>query len=458
MSATESPTPGNKQQQLFQRLKNTPDFICKTIHLKDKKYIIVYVKNLSDEAMIHSLLVKPFYENGIQPNYLEYVASLPIRFMPKNDDEVPILISEGYAVMFIGNDVFVFDVIKRYTNQIREATVETVIQGPVNAFSEDMSTNINLLRHRYTQPSLQVDKTTVGTRSRTQVSIAYDKELADMNVVKQMKDQIAAVNIPIVQAAGQLSQLLGGNIRTLFPRLMVTERPDRSALNIAQGKVVVLLEGTPFAIAAPATFYDFFASMEDIYQLFAVSRFLIILRYASLLVSTTLPAFYVAISAYNPELLRVQLILSIAGSRTGVPYPAFLEVLFMLLAMELLVEASIRLPKMIGSTATTVGGLILGQAATEAGLVSNIMIIIVATVAISNFVIPINAMSFAIRVSKYILLLFSTLFGLVGILLGLVGLVGYLVSMDSFGQPYLKLFENDDRQAKATQHQSKPTI
>lgn len=181
--------------------------------------------------------------------------------------------------------------------------------------------------------------------------------------------------------------------------------------------------------------------MDEPTQLPLVGYFLKFLRYFGLFITIALPAFYVGATSYNPELFRVQLALMVAGSRAAVPYASYLEIIFMLIMMEFLIEASIRLPKSVGSTATTVGGLILGQAATEAGLVGNIMIIIVAAVAISNFVIPINAMSFAVRVVKYPLIVLAAFFGLIGIVVGLVWLVFYLSNLRSFGQPYLKLYD-----------------
>ncbi len=444
------------RQKLVSRMKGSIDFIHKTLQREQTKVDLMYVLTVADEAKVLDLLVSPFYNKDTLDSYEDYIASLPNRTAPQSEAQLLSSLTDGFAILFSGSDLYVYDVRKFPLAMIREATVETVIQGPLNAFSEDLGTNTNLLRQRYNQPTLRVEKATVGTLTKTALSIVYDSAAADPKLVADVKGKIGQVKLAVVQSAGQMVQLLGEPKRSLFPRIMITERPDRATLDISQGKVVVLMEGTPFAAVAPSTFYDFMASMEDLYQSYYISRFLILLRYASLLISLTLPAAYVAVSAYNPEVLRAQLALSIAGSRVPVPYPAFLEVLLMLLAMELLIEASIRLPKSIGSTATTVGGLILGTAATEASLVSSIMIIIVATVAISNFVVPINAMSFALRVSKYAILLFATLFGLIGIALGLIALIGYLVSLESFGRPYLKLFENDDRHAKPTQKQPEP--
>jgi spore germination protein len=178
------------------------------------------------------------------------------------------------------------------------------------------------------------------------------------------------------------------------------------------------------------------SAVDDHYLLPIPALFLIVLRYTALFISVVLPATYVAFTAYNPEIYRVQLALSIAGSRSSVPYPAFIEVLFMLIMMEFLIEASVRLPKTVGQAAATVGGLILGQAATQAALVSNIMIIIVAAVAISNFVLPITSMGLTVRVAKYFLLFMTIFFGTYGLLIGLFILIDYTFLLESFSQPF----------------------
>jgi hypothetical protein len=249
-------------------------------------------------------------------------------------------------------------------------TTETTVQGPQLGLSQDLDTSLNLLRHRYPKTTLKVETIVIGSSTKTQVAILYDDDLVEQDVLKEVKKDLQEINIDVLQSTGQLHNLLTKRKRTLFPNMLISERPDRVILNIAQGKVVLLMNGTPFALVAPAVFYDFFTAMDDLYQSYWISKFLLTLRYIGLMISVTVPAFYVAITSFNPELLRVQLAVSIAGSRAAVPYPSYLEVFFMLGIMEILTEASIRLPKYIGSTATTVGGLILGQAAQQAGLVS----------------------------------------------------------------------------------------
>ncbi len=408
---------------------------------------ICYVKSVVDEVKIHEKLIEPFLYTRSPRAYAFYLESAQSMAIP-SPSKLLQAVCEGYAAVLFESRLYLVDVNKRPNAPITEAKIETVIQGPQNSFSENIETNMNMIRHRYTNPSLRFEVTSVGTRSRTMTLIMYDEEKVDFHLLDTIRRKLDGLNADLVQSAGQLAQMLTSQRRRLFPTIMVSERPDRVALNLTQGKIVVMIEGEPFALIAPAVLYDFMASTEDIYQYYWISRFLLCLRYLGLFISVSLPAIYVGVTAYNPELFRVQLALSIAGSRISVPYPAFIEVLFMLLMMELLTEASLRLPKHIGQTATTVGGLILGQAATQAGLVSDLMIIIVAAVAISNFVIPINSFSFAVRVIKYPFLVVATLYGLIGLMVGYIALIAYLCHLDSFGQPFLKIFKNDDEQIR----------
>lgn len=430
-------------QQALEQLGSSSDTISQD--LKSNKVIVqlVYLKSLSDKKKIKEFLIRPFFEIDDANKYEMYIQSLPDAQVEEDVQTILRKLLQGSAIIIVEEKLYVIDAKKELVTSIPEATVEKVIQGPQTALTESIGMNKCILRNRYHQASLRFEDSIVGRLSQTPISIIYDANLIDPKILEKLKNSLTTVKIDVLQAAGQLNKKLTKQKRTLFPTIIITERPDLIIFNLAQGKIIVLIDGTPFALIAPAVFYDFISSTEDIYQSYWISRFLILLRYIAILITLILPALYVGATAFNTEIFRVQLVLSIAGSRVGVPYPAFMEVFFMLIMMEFLTEASVRLPKAIGSTATTVGGLILGQAATEAALVSNIMIIIVAAVAISNFVIPINSMSFAIRVTKYIILTLTTIFGMVGLILGIMGLVVYLTHLESLGQPYFKLFLKD---------------
>jgi spore germination protein len=439
------------KEEIKQRFINSTDFKEQSYTVQDQKMELLYLSSVCDEKKIKKEILLPFFQENRSINFEKYFEGLPNISNFQNANEAVKLILKGNAAVFLSKAVFLIDLIQTVNEKPTESTVENTIQGPQLALSENVSTSLTQIRNRYQSPTLKVEKRYLGNLSQTLIYIIYDEELADPETLKILMNRIQKINVDVLIAAGQLEKFINDQKRSLFPTMMITERPDRTTVNLSQGKIAILIDGTPFLLIGPAVFYDFFSAVDDLYQSYFVSRFLVILRYFGLFICLTVPALYVSIASYNPEIFRVQLTISIAGSRAAVPYPSFLEVLFMLGTMELLTEASIRLPKAIGSTATTVGGLILGQAAQQAGLVSAIMIIVVASVAIANFVIPINAMSFSIRITKYILVAFATLFGIVGLVAALVALIIYLCSLRSLGQPYLKLFLFEKHIAKVNQ-------
>ncbi|MEH7336404.1 spore germination protein [Neobacillus drentensis] len=437
--------PSNKvlsiKEDLKEKIMQSEDAVFKELHTKEKYIEALYIKTISDETVIQDYVVKPFFEITTAERFLDYLQSHPKVKPFENEEQTLEELIRGVAILFYQDFIFIFDSKVDRNNSVLDTTVETTIQGPQSGLSESLPTNLGLIRHRYPETTLKVESTTIGAISKTKVMILHDEKLVDQDVLRRVKEFLASVDIQMFQTGEQLLDLIKKSNRALFPVMLVTERPDRVAVNLAAGKVVLLVSGSSFAVVLPTVMKDFMASMEDIYQTYWVSIFLQVLRYVGFVTSLILPGLYVAVTSYNPELFRFQLALSIAGSRTAVPYPSFVEVVIMLFMMELLTEASIRLPKAIGPTATTVGGLILGQAATEAGLVSNIMIIIVSAVAISNFVVPINAFSFSVRIVKYIILALATCFGLVGVVLGFFMFLAYMVKLDSFGQPFLTLVQ-----------------
>ncbi|MFD1739754.1 spore germination protein [Bacillus salitolerans] len=421
------------------RKEESKSVTIQELKLKDIKVTLTYIKTIINSDKIQTLLVKPFFELKDISDYRSYLKSLMGIKTVSSEEEKDLQLAKGDVAIQLCGEIYLLPVQQTRVDSVNEATVETTIQGPRFAFTENLIANLNILRSRYQNPHLTVEVQTLGEMSNMDAAVIYDKTVVNSAVLDIVMKKLEEIDEPIVETTEKLQNIFTDGRRTLFPVSITTERPDRVVYNIAQGKVVIFINGSPFALIAPAVFWDFLTSMDDLYQTYWVSQFFRSLRFLGLLIGLVLPALYVGIVSYNPELLRSQLAISITASRQGVPYPSFIEVLFMLIMMELLVEASIRLPKAISSTATTVGGLILGQAATEASLVSNIMIIIVAAVAISNFSIPLNQMSYAIRIIKYVLLIFGTLYGLIGLAVGLVTLTFYLTSISSYGEPYFKI-------------------
>lgn len=401
---------------------------------------LLYIKSITDPQIINRSIIAPFYEMDDPAAYSDYLTAYPGSEAVTTAKRVLDLMLSGYACLDVQGKLCLFDALKAETSSVSETKTESVTQGPSDALTENLAVNLNLIRRRYQSAELKMESMLIGNISRTKVAILYDDSRVNHQVLDELRKRLATLRIDILQASGELEKYISSDKVRIFPKTIVTERPDRVVFNLAEGKVAVMLDTTGFAILLPVIFNDFFVAMDDKIQLPFVGRFLKILRVIGVAMTLWLPALYVAFTSYNPEIVRVQIALLIAGSRATVPYPSFVEVVIMLMMMEFLTEASLRLPRAIGPTATTVGGLILGQAATEAGLVGNIMIILVSVVAISNFMVPLNMMSFSIRVLKYFFVVAAATVGLVGVVVCLVGFTMYLCSQRSFGQPYFKMF------------------
>jgi len=402
---------------------------------------------MCDDTKLYYLIDKPFLSCQTAE---EFTQSLLTYGAVKQTDALKLneQITLGHTVVQHMGCVYSVNVKKSLNEQSEDIKIEHVLTGPQKALAEDLLANVHMIRSRYKKQELHLEQYILGRSSKTEVMLLFDVQLAKQQLLDRIRAKLLSIDVDILQSTGQLEILMNSRRFSLFPTMLITERPDRIVLNISQGKIVILLQGSPFALILPAVFYDFMSAMDDLYQAYWVSRGLIILRYIALVLTLTLPALYISLISYNPELTRVQLTMTIAGSRAAVPYPSYFEVFFMLFLIEALVEASLRLPKFIGSTATTVGGLILGQAAQQAGLVSSIMIILTSAVAISNFVIPINTMSAAMRFVKYPLIVLAILFGFIGTVAGMFFLIGYLANLRSFDEPYLKLFIGEQQASR----------
>lgn len=423
-----------------EQFQNTNELVQKKLDYENKHILLFYIKSLIDSEMLQKLIIKPFFEMSSEEQFNLYLHALPQFQEITSKEQVQLEIMNGNILVVIQNEIYLLDLRLSNNNKVNATYVETTIHGSQLALSDNLMTNINVIRTNYHQSSLTVEYIVKGEVNQHKVAIIYDKEKVKSDVLDSIRNNLQKVDKQLITSTTQLNNFINDKRYSLFPQMIMTERPDRIVYNLAGGKVILLVDGNPQAVATPVVFFDFMTTMEDNYHTLLISLFLKILRYAGLFLSLLLPALYVGVSSFTPEVFRTELALTVAGSRVGVPFSSFIEVLFMLFFMELLLEASIRLPKAVSATATTVGGLILGTAVTEASLASNIMVIIVSAVAISTFVIPVNEMAFSIRVVRLILILITSVFGLAGLVLGFFVLILYLVNLDSFGEPYLKIY------------------
>ncbi len=348
----------------------------------------------------------------------------------------------GNVLLFIDNvaEAFVLDIRQEEGRSIGTPTLEQTTRGSQEAFTESIATNISLIRKRLRDNNLLVKIDKIGDRTNTDLGLLYIEDVADEDVVKEIENRLEKIDLDGILDIGYIEQYLADKPLSPFPVFDSTERPDTAVSNLLEGKIVLILDGSPFATIMPTTFIQFFQSPEDYYDVFYMGGFLRILRLVAAFLSITLPSLYVALVAFRHELLPRDLAMSIAQARQGVPFPSYLEALIMELSLELLREAGLRLPGPIGQTIGIVGGIILGEAAVNAGLVSGPMVIVVAVTAISSFVIPSYSAAIPLRLIRLPMMVLAASFSIYGIMIGWLIILIHLCDLESLGHPYFAPF------------------
>lgn len=317
---------------------------------------------------------------------------------------------------------------------------QTVIRGPQQGFVEDVQTNISLVRRIIRSPNLHVQIHKIGEQSHTKVAVAYLNGVVDMDIVKEVYRRLAEIDIDGVLESGYVEEFIQDESFTMFPTMMNTERPDSAAASLLEGRVAILVDGSPIALIAPTTFFSFFDSPEDYYQRFDIATFVRTIRYVAYVISMIFPALYIAVTTFHQEMLPTTLLISLAAQREGVPLPGLVEALLMEMTFEVLREAGLRMPRAIGPAISIVGALVLGQSAVQAGIVSAGMVIVVSFTAISNFVMPEFNMAATSRIIRFGIMIMAGLFGFFGIFISVLFVLVHLTSLRSFGVPYMSPF------------------
>ena len=314
---------------------------------------------------------------------------------------------------------------------------ESVVKGPKEAFSEKVDINLSLVRKRLRNENLTAEKIVISKRSNNQVHLLYLKDIANNKLLENIGNRLNRLDTDAIQNLSLLEQYIEERTYSIFPSILYTERPDRAASSLEDGYFVLLMDNSPDCLILPATFWAFFHTPEDHYLRFIYGNFTRLLRIIAIFITLFTSAIYIAVVSFHIEMVPPDLLLAIAASREKVPFPAFFEVLMMELAFELIREAGLRIPTPIGPTIGIVGALILGQAAVEANMVSPIVVIVVALSGLSSFAIGDLSLNFAARLIRFLFIIVAGMFGIYG-MTGLLALgLFYLVSLKSFGVPYL---------------------
>lgn len=320
---------------------------------------------------------------------------------------------------------------------IEEPSTQLAIRGPREGFTESLRTNTAMIRRRIKNPNLWLETMEIGEVTQTDVAIMYIKGIVNDEIVEEVRKRLRRIHIDSILESGYIEQLIEDQTFTTFPTIYHTERPDIVAANLLEGRVAILVDGTPFVLIAPAVFIQFFQAVEDYYARFDIATALRFLRVLIFFISLVAPAVYISATTFHQEMIPTPLVIAIAAQRESVPFPAFVEALMMEVTFEILREAGVRLPRTIGQAVSIVGALVIGQTAVQAGIVSSAMVIIVSITAIASFATPSFAIAISARLIRFLLMFLAALFGFYGIIIGIIFMTIHLCSLRSFGVPYM---------------------
>ncbi|MEG6522229.1 spore germination protein [Desulfotomaculum sp. 1211_IL3151] len=412
--------------------------------------VLLYLENMVDkQAINHSILQPLMLLSHLNPNQganlatyqrilQSYLPSNHVRKLTIYDEVITEVTGGATVILFDGCSYGLAAETRGFAfRNIEAARTEQVVQGPQEGFNENIQDNTSLIRKHLRTEQLITEYEKVGVRNKTNVAIMYLEDLANTSLVKEVKSRVTGINADYLPESGTLEEFIEDHTFSLIPQIIKTERPDRVASMLIEGKVAIVVDNDPFVMLVPTTLWDLLHSPEDHYVRFPYGFWLRFIRLAAALLTVLLPALYVAVATFHQEMIPTDLLLSIAAAKERVPFPTIVEVLLMEFSFELIREAGVRVPGIIGPTVGIVGTLILGQAAVAASLVSPILIIVVAVTGLSSYAIPSYSAGFGLRFMRFIFIFLAATLGFFGISTGLFIVFCLLLSMNSFGVPFL---------------------
>lgn len=419
--------------------------------IKKRKMALIHLQGISNGDTISQFIVEPILNRWKNSN-LDRLSDLNFfNEMKENTFDVPqvkienewnkimMAVLNGDTAIFIDKQlkVLLIDTKSGQFRSVSESTAQTIIRGPKDSFTESIATNMSLLRYRLRSAQFKMEMIKVGDVTNTSVVISYIDDKVDQNILHTLKERLKNSKVNGVLESVNIEYLIESKPFSPFPTVLDSERPDVVAANLLEGKIGIIVDGSPMGLILPATLPMFFQSPDDYNQRYIVGTFLRFLRFTAFFTSLLVSALYLALITHHRSMIPTPLLVSLAAQRESVPFPAIVELLLMEFAFEIIREASIRSPRVLASTVAIVGALVIGQAVVQAGIISTAMIIFVSITGISSFTLPYYSVAASARLLRYLFILSAGVAGLYGIALMFLFWLVHLNTIDSFGVPYL---------------------
>lgn len=409
------------------------------------------IDSQSTDRALHTLIKDPYIgQYKTERSVMDYLLSGgAYHVFTKEESDYQLVLkavmSGMVAFIFDGEKkAIIYDIRMFEKRSISEPTEENVIKGAKDSFVEVMRINTALIRRRIRSEYLVIESLSVGKVSKTDLSLCYVSNIANMDTVNKIREKIQAINIDNISTPAFFEEYLIENPKSLFPQIMYSQRPDRISANLSDGRVALVVDGIPFVYLLPCQLTMLMQSPEDYANHYFVGSALRVIRYLSMLITLFLPAFYIAATTYQNQMLPVQLALSTQEAKKNVPFSSATEVMGLLISFEILIEAGLRLPKTVGTAMSILGGIIVGQAAVSANIVSPLVVVVVSLAGIAGFIMPNQDLSSGIRVVRFVFAFLAALGGFLGLTVGLIILLTHLCSMDNYGMAYMSPFVDID--------------
>lgn len=413
-------------KKIIEKLKKSynSDLIIK----QAKNIYVIYLESLASSDKVNDYILKELSFNNS-------LISSPNSTVIK-ENEIDFYLQNGFAIVIIKKEIVAIEVRAEIFRSISIPTTEPSMEGPKDSFNENYQTNLGLIKKRIKTDKLKIDKYTLGEYTNTTTSVLYIKDLVNEEILQKVNNIISNIDLKCILDASNISEILE-NKKTGFPTIIKTERPDVAAYALMEGKIIILVDTSPLALILPAYLVDFINPKSDNYQKSQNINFIKILRIGSFILSMILPAFYISVINYNQEAIPLNLLISFATQRDGVPFPGLAEAVAMLIICEILRESDLRFPNSYGSAVSVLGALILGEAAVSAGIVSPIMIIVIAMSFICSLIFTDYQLVNALRHYRFICLFLSAFYGIIGLTISLIYFISSMNNINNFSTTYL---------------------